>query len=135
VRIVVDSFAWIEIFLGSRIGQSALREIQDAELVLTPETVLAEIARKYLREGVGERIIRTRLKTISESSELSHIDETTALASGTAYLEIQEKARKEKMEKPSLFDAIVLASARINGAKVLTGDRHFNGLSETIWLE
>ena len=135
MRIVVDSFAWIEIFLGSRIGQSAFRQIQDAEIVVTPETVLAEIARKYLREGAREQIIRSRLNTISESSELSGIDEATALVSGKAYLEIQEKARKEKIEKPSLFDAIVLACARINGAKVLTGDQHFKGLPETVWLE
>ena len=135
VKIVVDAYAWIEIFLGSEKGQSAMEEIQDAELVLTPETVLAEIARKYLREGVKEQIIRSRLRTITESSELTHIDESTAMASGKAYVEILEKARKEKIEKPSLFDAVVLATARINGGKVLTGDQHFKDLPETIWLE
>jgi predicted nucleic acid-binding protein len=135
VRIVVDSFAWIEIFLGSKKGQSAFQEIQDAEFVATPETVLAEIARKYLREGAREQIIRSRLQTIAESSELSYIDEATAIGSGKAYIEIQEKAKKERIDKPSLFDAIVLATARVNKAKVLTGDPHFRGLPDTIWLE
>lgn len=102
---------------------------------MTLETVLAEIARKYLREGSREHIIRSRLQTISESSELSHVDEATAIASGKAYLEIQEKAKKEKIEKPILFDAIALATARINKAKVLFVDLHFKDLPETYWLE
>jgi predicted nucleic acid-binding protein len=135
VKIVVDSYAWIEIFLGSKKGQSAFREISDAELVLTPEIVFAEISRKYLREGANENIIRSRLQTIFESSEPSRIDEAIAIASGKAYLEIEEKAKKEKMEKPSLFDGIVLATARVNNAKVLTGDPHFRALPDTLWLE
>ena len=39
------------------------------------------------------------------------------------------------LRKPSLFDGIVLASAKLNDAKVLTGDEHFKGLAETMWLE
>ena len=33
-----------------------------------------------------------------------------------------------------MFDSIVLADARIQVAKVLTGDRHFAGLPETLWV-
>ena len=135
VKIVVDSYAWIEIFLGSDKGHSALETIDDADLVITPETVLAEISRKYLREGAKEQTIRKRLKTISESSEVSGIDESIALESGKAYLEVENIAKKSKNNRPSLFDAIVLATARVNEAKVLTGDPHFSGLPETIWLE
>ena len=134
MRIVVDSYAWIEIFLGSKKGETASQEIEDAELVVTPDTALAEISRKYLREGARENTIRSRLQTISEASELSHIDESTAIASGKAYLEMEEKSKKEKIDKPSLFDAIVLATARVNKAKVLTGDPHFRDLPETLWL-
>jgi predicted nucleic acid-binding protein len=35
---------------------------------------------------------------------------------------------------PSLFDAILLATARTLGAKLLTGDEHFKGIDETIWI-
>ena len=134
MKIVIDSYAWIEIFLGSRKGRLALNSIEEAELVITPEIVLAEIARKYLREGVKENTVRSRLRTISESSEVSQIDEECAMKSGKAYLDIEEKARKLKINKPSLFDTIVLATARLNDSKVLTGDPHFRNLSETIWL-
>lgn len=135
VRIVVDAYAWIEVFLGSEKGQFALQVIQEAELVLTPGTVLTEISSKYLREGVKEDILRSRLKTISESSEVSPIDEELAVASGMAYLQIEEKAKKSKIAKPSLFDGIVLGTARVNEAKVLTGDIHFKDLEETVWMK
>jgi predicted nucleic acid-binding protein len=51
VKIVADSYAWIEVFLGSAAGDDARRSMLEAEEVFTPDTVLAEIARKYNREG------------------------------------------------------------------------------------
>jgi predicted nucleic acid-binding protein len=35
---------------------------------------------------------------------------------------------------PSLFDAIVLATARVYDSKVVTGDELFEGLSETLLI-
>jgi predicted nucleic acid-binding protein len=134
-KIVADSYAWIEIFLGSAAGDEARKSMTEAEEVFTPDTVLAEIARKYHREGITDDTIRTRLASILEASEILRVDEEVALAAGKAYRELESKARNENLRKPSLFDAIVLADARMQDAKVLTGDRHFMGLPETLWLE
>ena len=46
------------------------------------------------------------------------------------YLE-QRKAHKDF----SLIDAIILSAARANNSKILTGDKHFRGLKETIFLD
>jgi predicted nucleic acid-binding protein len=46
-----------------------------------------------------------------------------------------EKAKRERLNNPSLFDAIVLVTAREYGSSVVTGDEHFRGLVETIFLE
>ncbi|MEM2768072.1 MAG: PIN domain-containing protein, partial [Candidatus Bathyarchaeia archaeon] len=54
--VVVDSYAWIEIFIGSSQGEKAKEAILKAEEAYTPDIVLAEIARKYMREGVKENI-------------------------------------------------------------------------------
>ena len=45
------------------------------------------------------------------------------------------KAAKENLGRPGLGDAILLATARALGAKLLSGDSHFKGMQETIWLE
>jgi len=45
-----------------------------------------------------------------------------------------EKAKTRKIKTPSLFDAIVLATARTLNAKLITGDEHFEGIKEILWI-
>jgi len=133
-KIVVDAYAWIEVFLGSETGRRTKGIIEDAEAVLTPGTVLAEVARKYVREGAAESTVRKRLATILETSELVDVDADLALEAAKATAELDRRASSSGLRRPSLFDGIVLASARRNKAKVLTGDEHFKTLTETVWL-
>ena len=135
VKIVADTYAWVELFSGSHNGGLVKTTMEEAETVITPDSVLAELARKYLREGIEEQRIRHRLSTILEASEPAYIDDEVAIEAGTAYLQLEARAKKLGLNKPSLFDALVLAVARRTGSKVLTGDKHFEGLSETIWIE
>jgi predicted nucleic acid-binding protein len=134
VKTVIDTYAWIEIFIGSKSGEKAKEMLQKAEETYTPDIVIAEIARKYLREGMKEQIILERLTTIEETSEIIPIDKSIAIESAKCYMELMEKAKTEKLKEPSLFDAIVLATARTLGAKLVTGDEHFKEIKETIWI-
>ena len=133
VKIVADAYAWIELFSGTRQGEFAKARMEEAESVITPDSVLAEVARKYLREGVEEETARQRLSIMLEASEPAYVDDDTAIEAGKAYLELERRAKDAGLGKPSLFDALVLAVARRNDAKVLTGDEHFEALPETIW--
>ena len=108
--------------------------MEEADTVITPDTVLAEIARKYVREGIDEDVTRQRLSVIEEASEPAYIDDEVAIGAAGAYLHLVKKAKDEGLEKPSLFDALVLAIARKNDGKVLTGDEHFKNLQETMWM-
>lgn len=83
---------------------------------------MAEIARKYMREG------------IEEASEITSIDKEMAIESARCYMQLTEKAKNEKLKAPSLFDAIILATAKTLNAKVITGDEHFQNLKETLWI-
>jgi predicted nucleic acid-binding protein len=134
VKTVIDTYAWIEIFIGSKSGEKAKEMLQKAEETYTPDVVIAEIARKYLREGMKEQTIRERLTTIEETSEIIPIDKNIAFESAKCYLELMEKAKTRKLKAPSLFDAIVLATARTLGAKLVTGDEHFEEINETLWI-
>ena len=135
MRIVVDSYAWIELFIGSSEGEKVRERMLEADRVFTPGIVLAEIARKYHREGVEREAIRERLRLIVETSEIIPIDEEVALESASCYEELLSRADERGIGKPSLFDAIILATARMREAKVLTGDEHFRELPETLWLD
>ena len=134
MKTVVDTYAWIEVFIGSEYGEKAKEIIQKSEEAYTPDVVIAEVARKYLKEGVKEQTILERLATIEETSEITPIDKNIALESAKCYLELVERAKERKLKAPSLFDAILLATARTLGAKLLTGDEHFKGIDETIWI-
>ncbi|MEM2841283.1 MAG: PIN domain-containing protein [Candidatus Bathyarchaeia archaeon] len=134
MKIVVDAYAWIEIFIGSEKGEKAREHIEKASEVYTPDTVLAEIARKYLREGADQRDAEERLRMIVEVSNIAPIDVEVALEAAKSYMKLSDEARKAGMKAPSLFDAIVLGTAKSLNAKILTGDEHFKNLQETLWI-
>lgn len=130
----MDSYAWIELFLGTAEGERTRQLISEAEEIRTPDIVLAEISRKYHREQLEPKTVRARLETISSTTIVTGIDTNLALRAGPAYEELAKRAKLEHLDTPSLFDAIVLATAREFGSSVVTGDEHFRGLPETIFL-
>jgi len=131
--IIFDSYAWVEYFIGSKRGAVAKGYLEGEEIV-TPDVVLAEVARKYIREGVSAPEVQGRLYFIAARSEVEPLDADLALAAAKAWKELEVMARKQKLRGPSLTDGIVLALARKHGAKVLTGDEHFEGIEEAIIL-
>jgi len=134
VKIVIDTYAWIEIFIGSGKGNKARKILTETLEIHTPDIVLAEIARKYTREGIEQQVVLERLKTIVETSETTPINMEIALESAKCYIKLLEEAKKAGIATPNLFDAIVLATARVLKAKVITGDEHLRNLPETIWI-
>ena len=134
MKIVIDTYAWIEFFAGSEKGCKVKEMMENADDVYTPDTVLAEIARKYIREGTEDRTVDARLEVINSASNIVHVDPKLALEAAKCYLELATKCRKSRLNMPSLFDAIVLATSRSLKSKVVTGDEHFKNLSETVWV-
>lgn len=135
MKIVIDTYAWIELLIGSSKGKKVKNLLEDSETAYTPSTVLAETALKLLREGTDEATITAWLEIITDASVITQIDSTIAIETAKCYVELAEKAKVARQNTPSLFDAVVLATARINQCKVLTGDEHFKNLSETIWVD
>ncbi len=108
MKIVIDTYAWIELLIGSEKGKKVKELMENAEEVYTPSTVLAETARKFLREGTDEKTINTWLEIITSASVITQIDSATALEAAKCQLELTKKAKISKQNTPSLFDAIVL---------------------------
>lgn len=133
-KIVIDAYAWIELFVGSEKGLKVKAILESADEVYTPGTVLAEIARKYLREGADDKTIDARLEVIASASNIAHVDVGIALEAARCYIELLTCAKKSKLSTPSLFDAIVLATGRLLRSKIVTGDKHFKNFSETVWV-
>ena len=81
MKIVVDSFAWIELFLESSKGSKVKEIIDNTDEVYIPDSVLAEIACKHVREGAQEATVDERLEQITAASNIAYLDTKTALES------------------------------------------------------
>ena len=68
MKIVIDTYAWIELLIGSEKGKKVKETIENAEELYTPSTVLAETARKFLKEGNDENTVTVWLDIIKAAS-------------------------------------------------------------------
>ena len=93
---------------------------------MTPTVVIAELSEKYSRISVD---FKEKLKFISFRSSLIPLDERIAEYAGRLNVE-----RKKKMKRWGMVDSIILATARLNECRVLTGDEHFMDLTTEVLM-
>lgn len=129
---LLDTYAWIEYFSGSEQGKT-IKDYLGNDAISSSIT-LAEISRKYSREGFKDNEIRRRLLFIASKSLLKEISIEVAFNVVNAYKDLAKNAKREHLDTPSLADAIILSTARIEGVKVVTGDPHFKGLKEAEYI-
>ncbi|MGC8832352.1 MAG: type II toxin-antitoxin system VapC family toxin [Thermoproteota archaeon] len=127
---VIDAYAWIEYFRGSKLGEAAKHYIEE-ENSATPTVVIAELSRKLLKEvekGVETAEgRRTRLEFVATITEIVDLSRDIAEIAGEIDVE-----RKTKVGNWGLADSIILATARKTNAKVVTGDKHFADLKNEV---
>ncbi len=125
----IDSFAWIEYFMGTERGRKVKKIIEGNVITYTSPTVIAEIFSKSVRTD-GQDKARERVDFIVDRCVLIQTDENIAVEAGRLHGEM-----KPKIKDFGLADAFILASARSKGAKVVTGDPHFKDLDDTVFLD
>ena len=127
-KFVIDSYAWIEYLAGTKSGLSAKKIIETNDnVILTTSIVLAEVVSKIKREGLdAERAYQI----ISSLSKVLAIGTTNAREAGILHAET-----KRKIKDFGLADAFTLAVAREQKARVLTGDEHFRGFKEAMFMK
>lgn len=134
MRLTIDSFAWVEMIRGTPLGAEAQLAIRSAAACFTPSFVLAEVAYRCARDGFDDRQVAEELRAIGESATVVPIRPEISVAAARATAELRERAKAQGRPLAGLGDGIVLATARAAGSRVLTGDPHFRGLTETVWL-
>ncbi len=120
--LVVDSWAWLELFSGSEKGRAADQEIAKSRGAFTCAVTLAEVV------SVAARRKRPSDKMVSAITNLSRVVSPSPADAVEAGL-IHSEARRHAPNF-SLSDAFVLQAARKLGGKVLTADPDFRGIKE-----
>lgn len=129
---MIDTYAWVEYLIGSRIGTKAKDYIETGQ-ALTPSIVLVELRKWYLREieegRRSEREMQLHFQFIESVTEVVLLDTSLALKAGeTDFL------MKKRVRNWPIADSVIYATARSRAAQVVTGDPHFRGLEEVIFL-
>lgn len=125
MKIVFDTFAWIEYFEGGKKGIEVKDYLENNE-ALTPLIVLLELSYKADKEGWN---CKELLNFVKHNSQIVGINEEFVLGFGKLYNKI-----KKKIRGMGFADVIILNTALLNDAKVLTGDPHFSKLGNSIML-
>jgi len=114
--VTFDSSAWIEYFAGSTKGKKVKKYIDENANILTPSICLMEIKNKYIREG---HKFQNRIEFICNISTIVDITEEVALMGA----EIKNKYNLYTV------DATIYAASQLKKSILLTGDHHFESLS------
>ncbi|MCX9081427.1 MAG: type II toxin-antitoxin system VapC family toxin [Candidatus Methanoperedens sp.] len=123
---LLDSFAWMEYFMGTRKGEKVKRSIDDDIQLYTSPIVIAEIYSKSLRTDDNAQ---ERTDFIMKRCAIVVLDEKIAIEAAKIHAE-----NKIKTSDFGLPDAIILASARSRNMKVVTGDPHFKNFKDAVML-
>ncbi|MCD4767886.1 MAG: PIN domain-containing protein [Methanosarcinales archaeon] len=123
---LLDSFAWMEYFMGTQEGEKVRRFVDDDMQLYTSPIVIAEIYSKSLRtDGNAEE----RKDFIVKRCALIVLDEIIAVEAAKIHAE-----KKIKTPDFGLADALILASARNRKIKVVTGDPHFKDFKDAVMM-
>lgn len=124
-RLILDSWAWMEYFDGSRAGLEVKRRIEEGE-AFTHSVTISEVISKLRRRG---RDMEDARQAFAALPKVIDTDRSSSVKVG----ELHAKMRSD-VPNFSLADAFVLEAAQRLGLKVLTRDPDFKGLEEAEFL-
>jgi len=125
MKIVFDTYAWIEFFEGTEKGKVVGKYLENEE-VLTPSIVLLELSYRADQERWD---FKKFFSFIKSNSKVIGLNEEFILSFGGIYNQM-----KKKIKNISMADVVILHTATMNDAKVLTGDEHFKKTEMAIML-
>lgn len=117
---VVDTSAWIEWLSGSALGTELRKHLPAKQECIVPTIVQLELSKWLLRE-VGEEQA-DQVIAYTQKCIVVPLDTTVALLATDMHRE----------HKLATADAIVYATARHQGAELVTCDAHFKGLPDVV---
>lgn len=120
--IVVDSSGWVEFFTDGPLAAQYAAKLRTLSTVLTPVIVLYEVYKRLKRDlSEDEAVI-----AISAMQRAQVVPITSELALTAADLSLEHEL--------AMADAIILATARLYHAELITSDRDFEAVPGVTFL-
>ncbi len=129
MKYVIDSYAWLEYFMGTKTGEKTKAIIENSEEKITPTICLAEVYGKTLKVE-SQEVAEKQKCFIKGKSALAYLDESIAIESAKVNVRM-----KREIDGWGLADSVVYATAIVKKAEVVTGDEHFKKLKNVIFIK
>lgn len=115
MAIVFDTYAWIEYFNATKKGIIVKKYLEQEEII-TPSIVLLELSYKSDKEKWD---FDKYFNFIKSNSKITGVDEKFILTFGKSYNNIRKLTKNI-----GITDIVIIHTAKMNDARVLTGDEH-----------
>lgn len=123
MTVLIDSWAWIEYWKGSKHASGAARYIESDEEAYVSTVNLIEIYSWFAR-SYGENVAKGRIETVEKRTYIVPLEKDISI----------EAARLKLKYKLGIADSVVLATARHINGKVITGDPDFNNIEDVVLI-
>ena len=120
---VIDSSVWLELVTDGPLAVRCCEHLADLAEVVTPTVVLLEVYRVLRRQGRE----RAALRTVGEMEYTRFVAVDTHVAITAADLSIDHGL--------AAVDALIYATARLEGCELVTADTDFRGLPGVTLIE
>jgi len=121
---LIDSWAWIEYFKGSKAGEKVRKYIEDKEKAIISTINIAEVYR-WILHFYDKKIADEKINAMKERCFVIPVDEEIAIMA----------AKIKHREGFGLGDAIIYATAKKENAFLLTGDDDFKNKEDIIFID
>lgn len=123
--ILVDSYGWIEYFGDGPLAGKYASYIEDVreENTIIPAIVVYEVYKKIRRDRGEEKALEAYAQLLR--AKVIPVDASLALEAADLSLELGL----------GMADALVYATAKREGAKLVTSDEHFKGFENVEFIE
>lgn len=124
---IIDSYAWIEYFIGSKKGERVRKLFDDEDnSFFALDCCLAEIHGWALKNNQDAGRL---LRIIRADSDILHVKENDWVEAGL----VRYDERKEQ-EDFGLIDSALIVKQKEMGCQIISGDLHFKGKKGIIFL-
>jgi predicted nucleic acid-binding protein len=127
--VVFDTYAWVEYALDGPKAEIVAQQLALAAEALTPATVLGELKEALLRHRIAPKKIAAILNFVRGRTLVVEITADITEKAGEVNCE-----HKQRIEGWGMMDSLVYAVTVVRHAKVITGDPHFQGLADVIYI-
>ena len=126
-KFITDASAWIEYLEGTERGRAVIKIIEDNNNeIFTASATVAEVVSKFLR---ADKDIKLALTSINNLSVVVDLSQEISFAAGQIHFE-----EKKKNKEFGMLDALVAATAKKLGAKILARDNDFKHFKEAVLI-